>query len=189
MTQESSIKLLLAVFDDVDAAGVALDQLKQAQKARTMTVEAAAIVQRDLRGELQITEPSDPGGQRGALAGGLIGAVIGLLGGPGGAIVTGAAGALIGAVTAEIIDSGIPDQNLEVIGQSLLPGESAVVAIVDKEWQEQLERVMTKAGARVLSGDLTGVIAKQLQLPPSEELPTAEEAAGPDSAGEDRPQN
>lgn len=166
MARESA-RLLLAVFPEENAAELALDQLRQAQKSRIVAVEAAAVVRRGADGELQITETTDPGGRRGAVAGAMIGAVIGLLGGPGGAIVAGAAGALVGGITAQVIDSGIPDQNLESIGQSLLPGDSAVVVIVDEPWQEQSERVLAAAGARVFAGTLTSIIAEQLELPDS----------------------
>lgn len=164
MTNEVG-RLLVAIFLDQAAAEQALEALKVARKARSSTVQALATVFRDEGGELQIKETADPGAPRGALAGGLIGAVIGLLGGPGGAIVAGAAGALVGGVTAMIIDSGIPDQSLDVIGQSLLPGDWAIVAIVDGAWQDQAKELMSTAGARVLTGSLISVLAEQLRLP------------------------
>lgn len=165
MTRDS-MHLLVAVFDDDEATGQALDEIKQAQKSHILAVEAMATIRSDAQGELQIEEAADPGAKRGALAGGVIGAIIGLLGGPAGAIVAGAAGALVGGVTAEIIDSGIPDQNLELIGQSLLPGDSAVVVIVDEESLATAKRLLEAAGATVLSGSLTSIIAEQLKLPP-----------------------
>jgi uncharacterized membrane protein len=158
--------LLVAIFEDEDAVEAALAALKEARKTQVPAVQALATVSRGEDGELQIKETADPGGPRGALAGGLIGALIGLLGGPGGAIVAGAAGALVGGVTARIIDSGIPDHSLTIIGQSLLAGDVAIVLIVDEAWRDQTEALMVSAGARVMTGSLTSVIAEQLQLPP-----------------------
>jgi uncharacterized membrane protein len=169
------LQLLLAVFEEEDMAGRALKALKQAKKSHNITLKAAAVVWRDEDNEMHIEETADPDGPRGALAGGALGAVIGLVGGPGTAIVGGAAGALVGGLTAEVIDSGIPDRSLQVIGQSLKPGTSAVVAIIDDEWAAQTEQILAKAGARVLTGTLQAVIAEQLQLPP-----TAEPPIGPD---------
>ena len=160
------LQLVVAVFAEEDAADRALGDLKQAQKARIVQIDSAAVVRRLEDGTLQIKEESDPGGRRGALAGGVMGAVIGLLGGPGGAIVAGAAGAVIGGVTARVIDTGIPDNDLRLIAQSLLPGDSAVVAIVDDPWMSQAQRLLVESGARVLTGTLTRVIAAQLELPP-----------------------
>lgn len=166
MTDELG-RLLVAIFDNANLAEEALETLRQADAPLASAVQAAATVIRDRDGVLAIKETADPGGSRGALAGGLVGAVIGLLGGPGGAIVAGAAGALVGGLTAKIIDSGIPDHSLELIGQSLLPGDSAVVIIVDDALREQTSHFMASLGARVLTGSLISVIAEQLQLPPT----------------------
>jgi uncharacterized membrane protein len=163
---QQPLQLQVAVFQDVEAADRCLDELRQAQKSRIIAARALASVRYDEDGQLKIKELDDPGGTRGAIAGGLIGVVVGLLGGPGGAIVAGAAGALVGGFTASIVDSGIPDQNLELIGQSLLPDESAIVIVVEARWQDKTSRIMAASGARVLTGSLTSVIAKQLELPP-----------------------
>lgn len=176
---EETLQLQVAIFEDEEATSMALDDLKRAQKSHIIAVRAMASVWHDEEGELQIKESADPGGRSGALAGGLIGAIIGLLGGPGGAMVAGAAGALVGGVTATIIDSGIPDQNLELIGQSLLPGDSALVLVVDEQWQAKTKRILASAGARVLTGSLTAVIAQQLQLPPEQSANAAGD--GPDN--------
>jgi len=160
------LQLIVAVFEEENAAGLALDKLKQAQKAHIVRLESSAVVRRREDNQLEIKEESDPGGRRGALAGAVMGAVIGLLGGPGGAIVAGAAGAIIGGVTAEVVDTGIPDDDLQIIGQSLLPGHSAVVLIVGSQWRDQARRLLADDGVRVFSGNLTAIIAEQLELPP-----------------------
>ena len=175
MTEEP-LQLQVAIFQGEAAARRARDELRQARKAHIITVRAMARVWRDEDGQLQIKESSDPDGRRGALAGGIIGAIIGLLGGPGGVLVAGAAGALVGGLTAKIIDSGVPDPNLQVIGQSLLPGDSAVVVIVDDQWRDQTHRILRSAGGRLLSGTLTSVVAEQLELPPKTYAPAAEDS-------------
>jgi len=164
MTDELG-RLLVAVFAGEDAAERAREGLKKAEKGHAAAIQAMATIYRAEDGQLHIKETADPGGRRGALAGGLIGAVIGLLGGLGGAIVAAAAGALVGGLTARVIDSGIPDQSLSAIGQSLLPGHSALVVIVDESWRQQTESLLAGAGARVLTGSLISVIAEQLRLP------------------------
>jgi uncharacterized membrane protein len=185
MTREE-IQLMVAIFEAEDTAGQALEKLKQAQKAHTLAVAAAAVVCRDQQGKLEINETADPGGRRGALVGGMIGAAIGLLGGPVGAIVAGAAGAAVGGVIAWVIDSGIPDPSLRAIGQSLMPGNSAVVVIEDERWQGHAAQLMTAAGGRVLTGSLTSVIARQLELPETSLAESVVEPAASSPAGLDR---
>ncbi|MGD8585511.1 MAG: hypothetical protein PVJ75_09185, partial [Chloroflexota bacterium] len=68
--------LLVAIFEDDYAVEAALAALKEARKTQVPAVQALATVSRGEDGELQIKETADPGGPRGALAGGLIGALI-----------------------------------------------------------------------------------------------------------------
>lgn len=175
MTDELG-RLLVAVFEEHGAAEQALEALREAEEAHAAAIKGQAIVFRNENGQLQIRERGDPGGTRGALVGGLIGAVIGLLAGPGGAIVGGAAGGLVGGLVARVVDSGIPDNGLALIGQSLLPGNAAVVVIVDEAWKDQTDSLLTEAGARVMSGSLISVLADQLRLPPDEAAEDSQEA-------------
>lgn len=156
----SSLQLLIALFDEEDAARRALLELNRAQKARLIAVQDAALILHDQQDRLQITEFNDLGPRRGALVGAIVGAIVGLLGGPAGAIVAGAAGAVVGGVTASVIDSGIPDRRLEEIAHSLTSGASAIVLVVEHTWLKKVARQMTKAGADVLIEPLPAGISQ-----------------------------
>jgi len=157
------IQLIVAAFQDEDAADEALKKLKTAQKQKLIDIQDAAVIQRDDNNKLHIKETADPGGGRGAAAGGAIGAVIGLIAGPPGVVVGAAVGALVGGVTAKVIDSGIPDDRLKQIGEGLQPGTSAIVAIIEHSWVEDVEKQLAEDGADVLTESLRTDIAKQLQ--------------------------
>ena len=158
-----TIQLIVAAFQDEDAADEALKKLKTAQKQKLIDIQDAAVIRRDEKNKLHIKETADPGGGRGAAAGGAIGAVIGLIAGPPGVVVGAAAGALVGGVTAKVIDSGIPDDRLEQIGEGLQPGTSAIVAIIEHSWVEDVEKQLAEAGADVLTESIRADIAEQLQ--------------------------
>jgi uncharacterized membrane protein len=155
--------LIVAAFQDEDAADEALKKLKTAQKQKLIDIQDAAVIRRDENNKLHIKETADPGGGRGAAAGGAIGAVIGLIAGPPGVVVGAAAGALVGGVTAKVIDSGIPDDRLKQIGEGLQPGTSAIVAIIEHSWVEDVEKQLTDSGADVLTESIRADIAEQLQ--------------------------
>ncbi len=160
---DSPIQLIVAAFQDEFAADEALKKLKTAQKQNLIEMQDAAVIRRDEKNKLHIKETADPGGGRGAAAGGAIGAVIGLIAGPPGVVVGAATGALVGGVTARVIDSGIPDDRLRQIGEGLQPGCSAIVAIIEHNWVEGVEKQLAEAGADVLTEQLRVDIAEQLQ--------------------------
>ncbi len=156
------VQLIVAAFQDEKAADDALKQLKSARREKLIGIQDAAVIRRDEKNKLHIKETADPGGGRGAAAGGAIGAIIGLIGGPAGVVVGGAAGALVGGVTAKVIDSGIPDDRLKQIGEGLKPGTSAIVAIIEHRWVEEVQNQLAETGADVLTEALRDDIAEQL---------------------------
>jgi uncharacterized membrane protein len=183
------IQLVVAAFQEEKAADQALKDLKAAQKEKLIDIQDAAVIRRDENNKLHIKETADPGGGKGAAAGGAIGAVIGLIGGPAGVVVGAAAGALVGGVTAKVVDSGISDDRLEQIGDGLKPGTSAIVAIIEMRWIEEVEKQLAEAGADVLTEAIRNDIAQQLEAGGGDEAqeietgdePPAEEAGDEES--------
>jgi uncharacterized membrane protein len=159
---EVPIQLIVAAFQDENAADQALKELKNAQKQKLIDIQDAAVIRRDEKNKLHIKETADPGGGKGAAAGGAIGAIVGLIGGPPGVVVGASVGALVGGVTAKVVDSGIPDDRLEKIGEGLQPGTSAIVAIIEHRWVGDVEKQLADAGADVLTEALRADIAEQL---------------------------
>lgn len=159
---DAPVQLVVAAFQEESAADQALKELKSAQREKLIDIQDAAVIRRDEKNKLHIKETADPGGGKGAAAGGAIGAIIGLIGGPAGVAVGAAAGALVGGVTAKVVDSGIPDDRLEKIGEGLTPGTSAIVAIIEHTWVEEVEKQLAQTGADVLTETLRNDIAEQL---------------------------
>ena len=93
----------------------------------------AALAVKDEDGKTHIYETGDVYPRRGALFGALVGGSFGLLGGPVGMVVGALAGAFTGHTAAGRIDMGFSDSYLEELIQSLEPGTSAVVALVENK--------------------------------------------------------
>lgn len=102
------------------------------------------------------------GGGRGAALGGVAGAAIGLLAGPA-LWVPAAVGALVGGLAAKLRDSGFSDERLKTIGNSLEPGSSAIIAVVEHTWVAQVEKELEEAGADTFTEALGADIAGQLE--------------------------
>ena len=128
------------------AAPLGMMVLKAAKWAGLIGIQNAAVLRRDQKDKLHIKELKDWGGGKGAVFGGALGAVVGVLAGPG-ALAVGAAGALIGGLAAKLRDSGFSDARLKAVGDSLKPGTSAIVAVIEHKRVAQLQKEMEEAEA------------------------------------------
>jgi uncharacterized membrane protein len=106
------VQIIIAAFPDEGRADAALKELEELKKEHTIGILDAAVVRKDPDGKLHVKETEDMGGGRGSVIGGGLGAVLGLLGGPAGLLLTTAGGALIGGLMAKSHDANIPNERL-----------------------------------------------------------------------------
>ena len=156
------VQVLIAAFNEEKAADEALSELKAAKWAGLIGIQNAAVLRRDSKNKLHVKELKDWGGGKGAAFGGALGAVLGVLTGPG-ILVAGAAGALIGGLAAKLRDSGFSNERLNTLGESLQPGTSAIVAVIEHKWVAELENAMAEAGADVMTESIAADVAAQLE--------------------------
>ncbi len=159
---ETPVELIVAAFNDEQGAEAAYKELKQAKKQHLIGIKDAAVIRRDKKNKLHIKDIHDMGGGKGAGIGALIGGSIGLILGPG-AILTGAAGALIGGFAAKLSDGGFPDERLKEIGAGLKPETSAIVAVIEHRWVDDLQNELAEAGAQVMTQSIAADISAQLE--------------------------
>ncbi len=160
---DTPVELIVAAFQDEKAADEALKELKKAKKEHVIAIQDAAVLRMDQKGKVHIKEVHDVGGGKGAVAGGLLGVGIALLAGPAGIVVAGATGALVGGLAAKKLDFGLDNERLKTLGSGLKPGTSAIVAIIEHVWVDQLEAELAEAGADVLTEVLSEDIQEQLE--------------------------
>ncbi len=159
---DNPMQLIVAAFQDEGAAKATLKELKQAQKAKIIKIENAAVLRKDEKGKLHIKETQDMGGGKGAVFGGVGGAAIGLIAGPA-LVVPAAVGALVGGLVAKLRDSGFSNKRLETLGESLQPGTSAIVAVVEHTWVGKVEEALADAATEVMTAEIRADIASQLE--------------------------
>ncbi|MGD9091571.1 MAG: DUF1269 domain-containing protein [Anaerolineales bacterium] len=159
---EVPIQLIVAAFNDEKAADAVLKDLKQAKREKLIGIQNAAVLRKDKNGKLHIKETADMRGGKGAVLGGVTGAVVGLLAGPA-LVVPAAVGALVGGLAAKLRDSGFSDERLKRIGEGLQPESSAIIAIVEHKWVQTVEEELAEAGADLFTESLGTDIAEQLE--------------------------
>lgn len=156
---DNPVQIIVAAFNDPKKAGQLMSDIKEEKRQGLVGIIDAAVVVKDEKGKLKITD-SKRRSTKGFVTGGVIGGVLGLLAGPVGlvALGTGAAGALLGKM------EGAPlKAEMKNIGEALTPNSSAIVAIIEHTWVAEVEAAMAAEGARIVREALKEDIAAQLQ--------------------------
>ena len=171
----TSNELLVFAFEKEDSAAVALAELREWQKDGIVKIVNAAVLSRNRDGEIRVRETADPEPGKSALIGAVAGALIGLLAGPAGVAVGAAAGAGAGSLAAHKIDLGIPNDQLEEIAEKLLPGTSAIIALIEPPWTDMVAARLEQYGAEAARQAIKAEIAAQLASAESGEKATPAE--------------
>ncbi len=160
MTNDVPTQVIVAAFDGMDSAKEAFDDLKQLEKEKSIKIENAAILQKDHDSKLHIRDVKDMTGTRGAVWGGVIGAVVGVISGPVGWAALGGAG--IGGLVAKLKDGGFENSRLEQWAEQLKPGTSALIAVVAEIWVREVEAELKEKSRDVMTMEISDDIAAQL---------------------------
>jgi uncharacterized membrane protein len=158
VTEETPLGAVVAVFQTPDGASQALEDVRHLG-ADMLAIKEAAVLVRDAENNLEIKESHHVA--KGAVVGGLTGAVIGLIAGPVGWVAVG--GAAVGALANRLRDTGFPDERLRQIGEALTPSTSALVAIVEHRWILGVEQRLRGQGADVTTEGVRAEVAQQLE--------------------------
>lgn len=158
----TDVELVVVAFDEEGRAAEVLQALKQLDKEDVIQLLNAAVIVKDREGKAAFKESEDVDAKHGALFGVIAGGLIGLVGGPAGVLAGAAAGAVTGGVAAHAIDLGFPDESLEDLQNSLLPGSSAIVALVEHRWVEQAVEALADFGGRLFRQALTDAVVAEL---------------------------
>jgi uncharacterized membrane protein len=136
-------------------------------------VQAGAIVEKDLLGNVTWLDSKDltgPWGTIGGAAGGaLLGALVGTLAGPAGTMTgaqVGAAAAATGTVlggtmgaTVDLADTGLKEDYIDAVTGRLLPGHAALVAEVDEYSTQPVDEAVWRHGGVIFRQQTSYVTA------------------------------
>lgn len=143
-------------FEDVFRAREFMTALSRLVSKGSLALHDAVLVVKDTGGDTKVVETIDPQPGRAALSGGAWAGLFGLfLGGPVGWIAGAAIGAGAGAVTAKVIDLGIPDEWVDWFKEAVQP-DTATVAMLASEIDEDVlvAEVSRFAGGHLVYGNL-----------------------------------
>lgn len=135
--QQQQLHVLMAVFTREDQAAEAFERVKSWQKAHYIDLDDIAMVSRGADSTVTVHDAADPGSGKGAKVGALVGGVVGLIFPP--SIIAGAAvGAAAGGAYGHFRDKGLKNDKLQQEGERLEPGQSAVIAVTDDQFVDDV---------------------------------------------------
>lgn len=173
-------------FADAFRAREFLTAVTRLASRHELVLDDAVVVAKNDEGKTFVEETTDPPPGRAALSGGMWAGLFGLfLGGPVGWLVGGAIGAGVGAVSAKVIDHGIPDEWVQWFRAAVREGTTTVAILVKSVSLEALVTEASRfAGASLVYANLDPSTTSRLRQALGE--PTVDEADAP-MAGDDGP--
>jgi uncharacterized membrane protein len=120
-------QLIVIKFDDMEQAGKVREALRAQEKSGLIKMEDAEVIVCDAEGKIKTHSETDRGIKIGAVGGGMLGLLLGLVFFPvGGLILGAAAGALIG----KSLGLGVDKKFVKDVEAALTPGTSALFIMV-----------------------------------------------------------
>jgi uncharacterized membrane protein len=159
----SSDNVLLVTFGPDPSADSnaykALTDLGELGSQGQIQVVDAAVIQRDLNGQINLDSRLGDDAYAGTATGGVLGVLIGVLGGPVGVLVGGAAGLLAGTLADED-DEDDAESVLEDMSKTLHPTRTALIAQVSEPNIEIVDTAMARLGGQVMRRSVDDVEAE-----------------------------
>ena len=143
MADDAAPRFVAVAFGGAADAETALRAVRGLEGDTDAAIEDAAVVLRTADGRLELHQTTELAAGEGAVAGGTVGLVAGLLlGGPVG-------GALVGLVAGGgwgLRDTGIPDDRLRQLGKELEPGHAVLCVLVGESGLPRLREALEPYG-------------------------------------------
>lgn len=153
-------EVMFAAYGTEDGAAGAVQTLKDMDKDKVIDIVDAATLVKDAEGNSTVKQESLPSVKKGLGVGALIGGAVGLVFPPS-ILATAALGAGIGAGTAKLAKMALENEDLKEAADSLEPGSSAFIAIVENTWADKLQEAISgydKLAEHALGAEAAGVI-------------------------------
>ena len=147
-------------FQNDDLAYAGLARLKQLDTEGQIELRSAAVVERDADGHVTVKDGAGHEEWEGTAAGGIIGLLVGILGGPVGVLIGGATGVLIGSLF-DLEDTDQTESVLSEFSKKVAPGHNTLLAEMrEPSNHEIVDGVMESRTGSVLRSSAADVEAE-----------------------------
>jgi uncharacterized membrane protein len=164
---EANVELVARVFnepnkDNERLAREALDFVEDLNRRQTVEILNAALLGKRQDGTVEVVDTREISPKKGRVLGVITGGLIGLLAGPGGAIIGALAGLGAGGAAGKLIDEGFSDKFLKNLQDYLQPDSAAVILLVEHRWRRSVADSMADLGGVVFQQPLTDRLVEDL---------------------------
>lgn len=147
MATGENMILHVATYDGTAAAAEDFGVIKDEQSSGELHVIGAVVMTRDEEGEVEVTEHHTGLVGGGATTGGVIGLVVGLFSPP--LLLSTVVGAGIGAGIGGLLKRSEEKEIGEQLRDYLPPGSSAILAVVEDDYADRIDKAITKSAKKV----------------------------------------
>jgi uncharacterized membrane protein len=175
---DGAYALIVADFNDTDAAWEAYELLKSVEDGRTVEIEAVVVVKKGEDGKLEVQKATDHSTRRGLGWGVVGGVVLGVIFPPSiiaSAAVLGVGGAAVGKAR----ELHHRNELAEELQDAIDPGHSGIVALVSDPGVVEIRKALDKAN-RIVESAVDKVAAEDMKAAAKE----AEAEAKAEESGE-----
>lgn len=162
---EDLTTLVVVAYPEQEKAKEVLKELKELQTQGIISIVNAAVMVKNEKGKVAISETGDTDAKGGAIIGGITAGLIALFNPIGalGVIALTAGGAGVGALITHFMDLGFPQEDLKELSESLTPGSSAIIALVEHTWVDKLTETLEEYAGKLYKRSIKSDIASQLE--------------------------
>ena len=153
-------QIIAANFETKDGAKDALKAVKHAKVSHG----TVAILSKSDKGKVKVKETDEWGAFAGAFAGAAAGSILvgGILGLGIYAFSAAAIGGVIGGVIADKTDTGLPNDQLKEMAESLEPDHSMYVMLTDADSVQAVEGILSEVGGQLISHPISAELMDEL---------------------------
>jgi len=180
MSEAQKNIVIMAGYQDIDAARKDFDGLMQLVKEKKVRTDGIVLAQHDKDGRASVSETGDHLGRKGMGYGGGVGLLVGLFAPPllAAAVVGAAGGALLGKLAKKKVESGLE----KGLAEKLKPGSAVILALVAADDQLAAERALAGSPAKSVAEIDEAALRRPSPRPEASSTPTAASCRFPTKA-------
>ena len=158
----TELELMVWTFAGKDQAQKALDQVHELSEKYAMELLNTTVLEKDEKGDTHIQEHKKAPTKRRVAIGIALGGLAGLVIGPVALVAGAIAGAVAGKKSEKKVEVGFSEEKLRTLNESLSPGGSALVLLVEHRWFHTLQVEMADFGGQLIHERLSDVSYEDL---------------------------
>jgi len=158
---DGAYTLFVADFDDTETAWTAYEALKSIEDGATVAIDGVVVVKRELDGRVEVQKATDHSTRKGLTWGLVGGAVLGIIFPPS---IIGSAAALgvVGAAGGKAREVHNRNKLADELDASVIPGHSAIVALVSDPGAVEIRKALAAANA-IVESTVDRVVARDVK--------------------------